>query len=80
MLFQADDPDGDGHLGREDLIGYADRLAEWLTEPGDTRRRAAASHPHGDDVRGLIRPAVLGNVRLALNAASADPMIETLCR
>ncbi|WP_412076663.1 methylglyoxal synthase [Streptomyces xanthophaeus] len=40
-LFRAYDLDGDGQLGREDLIAYAGRLAEQLTEPGDTRRRAA---------------------------------------
>ncbi|WP_371789737.1 hypothetical protein [Streptomyces sp. NBC_01471] len=36
-----------------------------------------SSHPHGDDVPALIRPAVLADVRLALNAASADAMVAS---
>ncbi|WP_327232725.1 methylglyoxal synthase [Streptomyces sp. NBC_01317] len=40
-LFRAYDLDGDGQLGREDLIAYAARVAEKLTTPGDTRRRTA---------------------------------------
>ncbi|EST26631.1 methylglyoxal synthase [Streptomyces roseochromogenus] len=40
-IFRMYDLDGDGQLGREDLIAYAGRVAENLTEPGDTKRRAA---------------------------------------
>ncbi|MET9533766.1 methylglyoxal synthase [Streptomyces sp. NPDC006649] len=36
-----------------------------------------SSHPHGDDVRALIRLAVLADVRLALNAASTDAMVAS---
>ncbi|MFI5618037.1 methylglyoxal synthase [Streptomyces sp. NPDC051567] len=40
-IFRSYDLDGDGQLGRDDLIAYAGRIAENLTDPGDTRRRAA---------------------------------------
>lgn len=40
-IFRAYDLDGDGQLGREDLIAYAGQVAEKLTGAGDTRRRAA---------------------------------------
>ncbi len=34
-----------------------------------------SSHPHGDDVRALIRLSVLANIKVALNAATADAML-----
>lgn len=40
-IFKMYDLDGDGQLGREDLIAYASRVAEQLTDAADTTRRAA---------------------------------------
>ncbi len=37
-----------------------------------------AAHPHGDDVRALIRLAVLDNTPLALNEATADAALAGL--
>jgi len=34
-----------------------------------------AAHPHGDDVRALVRLSTLANIPIALNAASADLLV-----
>lgn len=39
-----------------------------------------SSHPHGDDVRALIRLAVLADVALALSPTSATAMVAALAR
>ncbi|MCX4675815.1 methylglyoxal synthase [Streptomyces sp. NBC_01433] len=36
-----------------------------------------SAHPHGDDVRALIRLAALANIPIALNSATADALIDS---
>jgi methylglyoxal synthase len=47
-MFRMYDLDGDGHLGRQDVIAYAGRIAERLTDSTDTRRRAALHDAYGE--------------------------------